>query len=176
MDFFHTRALSLRCMSTPPSFEAAQSLLAQAKARGLMIATAESCTGGLIAANLASVPGASAVLERGFVTYSNEAKSEMLGVPADLIARVGAVSRDVAIAMAEGALTRSCADIAVSVTGIAGPDGGTADKPVGLVHLAASRRDRATLHEEKRFGAIGRHEIQAATVLAAFDLLKRAMD
>lgn len=158
------------------TFENAQALLAETKSRGLKIATAESCTGGLIAASLAAVPGASASLERGFVTYSNEAKTEMLGVPADLIQRLGAVSRDVAIAMAEGAIAQSRADISVAVTGIAGPDGGTAEKPVGLVHMAASRRNGATIHEEKRFGDLGRHEIQLATVLAAFDLLKRVMD
>lgn len=158
------------------TFENAQALLAETKSRGLMIATAESCTGGLIAASLAAVPGASASLERGFVTYSNEAKTEMLGVPADLIQRLGAVSRDVAIAMAEGAIAKSRADISVAVTGVAGPDGGTAEKPVGLVHMAAARRGGATIHEEQRFGDLGRHEIQLATVLAAFDLLKRVMD
>ncbi len=158
------------------NYENAQALLADTKSRGLLIATAESCTGGLIAASLAAIPGASASLERGFVTYSNEAKTEMLGVPADLIQRLGAVSRDVAIAMAEGAIAKSRADISVAVTGIAGPDGGSAEKPVGLVHLAASRRNGATIHEEKRFGDLGRHEIQLATVLAAFDLLKRVMD
>jgi nicotinamide-nucleotide amidase len=158
------------------NYENAQALLADTKSRGLLIATAESCTGGLIAASLAAIPGASASLERGFVTYSNEAKTEMLGVPAELVQRLGAVSRDVAIAMAEGAIAKSRADISVAVTGIAGPDGGSAEKPVGLVHLAASRRNGATIHEEKRFGDLGRHEIQLATVLAAFDLLKRVMD
>ncbi|WP_135210143.1 CinA family protein [Vitreimonas flagellata] len=158
------------------TYKNAQKLLAETKSRGLMIATAESCTGGLIAASLAAVPGASASLERGFVTYSNEAKTEMLGVPADLIQRLGAVSRDVAIAMAEGAIAKSRADISVAVTGIAGPDGGTPEKPVGLVHLAAAGRNGATIHEEQRFGDLGRHEIQLATVLAAFDLLKRVMD
>lgn len=163
-------------MTAYTSYESASALLAETKARGLMIATAESCTGGLIAASLAAIPGASASLERGFVTYSNEAKTEMLGVPAELIQRVGAVSRDVSIAMAEGAIAKSRADISVAVTGIAGPDGGTPEKPVGLVHMAASRRGGATIHEEKRFGDLGRHEIQLATVLAAFDLMKRVMD
>lgn len=163
-------------MTAYPSYESATALLAETKSRGLAVATAESCTGGLIAASLAAIPGASASLERGFVTYSNEAKTEMLGVPADLIQRLGAVSREVSIAMAEGAIANSRADISVAVTGIAGPDGGTAEKPVGLVHMAASRRGGATIHEEKRFGDLGRHEIQLATVLAAFDLLKRAMD
>lgn len=154
----------------------ASELLSQTKSRGYSIATAESCTGGLIAASLAAVPGASASLERGFVTYSNEAKTEMLGVPADLIRNHGAVSRQVALAMVAGALEHSRADIAVAVTGIAGPDGGTAEKPVGLVHIAAARRGGPTLHEEKRFGDVGRHEVQAETVAAAFDLMKRVLD
>ena len=155
------------------SHERASNLLDAAKAEGLKIATAESCTGGLIAASLAAVPGASAALERGFVTYSNEAKMEMLGVPEDVLKRHGAVSKPVALAMADGALAHSRADIAVAVTGIAGPDGGTPEKPVGLVHIAAARRGGAVLHEEKRFGDIGRHEIQAETVAAALDLMKR---
>lgn len=154
----------------------ASQLLQLTKARGYTIATAESCTGGLIAASLAAVPGASASLERGFVTYSNEAKTEMLGVPAALIAEHGAVSREVALAMVAGALAHSPADIAVAVTGIAGPDGGTVQKPVGLVHIAAARRDGRTLHEEKRFGDIGRHGVQAETVAAAFDLVQRVID
>jgi nicotinamide-nucleotide amidase len=156
--------------------ERAGRLLGETKSRGYTIATAESCTGGLIAASLAAVPGASASLERGFVTYSNEAKTEMLGVPAELIRQHGAVSKEVALAMVSGALAHSPADIAVAVTGIAGPDGGTAEKPVGLVQIAAARRGGATLHEEKRFGDIGRHEIQAETVVAAFDLMTRVLD
>lgn len=163
-------------MSVHLNYESAEALLKDTKARGYTIATAESCTGGLIAAALAAVPDASVSLERGFVTYSNEAKTEMLGVPAELIRMHGAVSREVALAMVAGALAHSPADIAVAVTGIAGPDGGTAEKPVGLVHIAAARRGGATLHEEKRFGAIGRHEIQAETVAAAFDLMKRVLD
>lgn len=154
----------------------ASELLGQTKSRGYSIATAESCTGGLIAASLAAVPGASASLERGFVTYSNEAKTEMLGVPAELIREHGAVSRQVALAMVAGALQHSRADIAVAVTGIAGPDGGTAEKPVGLVHIAAARRGGHTLHQEKRFGDIGRHEVQAETVAAAFDMMQRVLD
>jgi nicotinamide-nucleotide amidase len=156
--------------------ERAGRLLGETKSRGYTIATAESCTGGLIAASLAAVPGASASLERGFVTYSNEAKTEMLGVPADLIRQHGAVSKEVALAMVSGALAHSPADIAVAVTGIAGPDGGTTEKPVGLVHIAAARRGGATLHEEKRFGDIGRHDIQAETVVAALDLMTRVLD
>ncbi len=166
-----------RCaMVSHPGYDEARSLLDGAKARGLMIVTAESCTGGLIAASLAAVPGASAALERGFVTYSNEAKTELLGVPADLIAARGAVSRDVALAMAEGALKRSPAHIAVAVTGIAGPGGGSAEKPVGLVHIAVARREGPRLHEEKRFGDLGRHEIQLQTVLAAFGLMTQVLD
>lgn len=163
-------------MVSHPGYDEARSLLDGAKARGLLIVTAESCTGGLIAASLAAVPGASAVLERGFVTYSNEAKTELLGVPADLIAVRGAVSREVALAMAEGALKHSPAHIAVAVTGIAGPGGGSAEKPVGLVHIAVARREGPRLHEEKRFGDLGRHEIQLQTVLAAFALMSQVLD
>ncbi len=162
-------------MVSHPSFEAARALLDHTKAQGLTIVTAESCTGGLIAATLASVPGASASLERGFVTYSNEAKSEMLGVPADLIARRGAVSQEVALAMVDGALKHSPGDIAVAVTGIAGPTGGSESKPVGLVHIAAARRGGARLHEEKRFGDIGRHEVQSETVAVALALMQRLL-
>ncbi|MEZ5971266.1 MAG: CinA family protein [Hyphomonadaceae bacterium] len=163
-------------MSNGPNYQNAERLLEETKSRGYTIATAESCTGGLIAATLAAVPGASASLERGFVTYSNQAKTDLLGVPADLIRENGAVSREVALAMVAGALERSPAHVAVAVTGIAGPDGGTAEKPVGLVHIAAARRGGATLHEEKRFGAIGRHDVQAQTVGAAFNLIWRVLD
>ena len=114
-------------------------VLSACRKRGELIATAKSCTGGLVAGTLTTIPGASDVFERGFVTYSNASKSEMLGVPVWLIERHGAVSEDVARAMAGGALTHSHANLAVAVTGIAGPDGGTAEKPVGLVHFAAGR-------------------------------------
>lgn len=166
----------LWAMAALPHYESAARLLAEAQARGYTLVTAESCTGGLIAATLAAVPGASASLERGFVTYSNEAKAEMLGVPAELIAEHGAVSREVALAMVAGALAHSPADIAVAVTGIAGPGGGTATKPVGLVHIASARRGGEPRHEEKRFGDISRHEVQAATVAAAFELMRRTFD
>jgi nicotinamide-nucleotide amidase len=148
----------------------------RAKALSYRLATAESCTGGLIAASVAAVPGASLVLERGFITYSNDAKIEMLGVPAELIERRGAVSMEVALAMVEGALKHSRADIAVAVTGIAGPDGGTADKPIGLVHIAAARRNGPRLHEEHRFGDIGRHRVQAESAIAALTLAGRVLD
>lgn len=155
--------------------EAAKTLLGAAESRGLKLAAAESCTGGLIAATLARIPGASAVLERGFVTYSNEAKAEMLGVPPDLIARRGAVSMEVALAMAEGALAHAHVDLAIAVTGVAGPGGGSAEKPVGLVHIAAARKKGPRLHEEMRFGEIGREEVQRKTVAAAFALLTRVL-
>lgn len=175
MDFFRARALS-EAMVSNPNYDRAAGFVDKSREKGLKIATAESCTGGLIAAAITAVPGASAALERGFVTYSNEAKSEMLGVSASLLERHGAVSREVALAMAEGALAHSRADIAVAVTGIAGPDGGSAEKPVGLVHIAAARRDGARLHEEKRYGDIGRHDVQGRTVADAITLLERLID
>lgn len=154
-----------------PLLPAAAALIARAKAAGLMVATAESCTGGLIAGVLTEVAGSSAVVDRGFVTYSNEAKAEMLGVDLALIARVGAVSPEVAIAMVEGAVARSRADLAVAVTGIAGPGGGSAEKPVGLVQLAALRRGRTAVQVERRFGEIGRSAVRIATVAVALELL-----
>lgn len=149
----------------------AAELLAACRARGETLATAESCTGGLVAATLTAIPGSSDVFERGFVTYANAAKSEMLGVPFWLIERHGAVSEDVARAMAGGALTHSHASLAVAVTGIAGPDGGTAEKPVGLVHFAAGRRDEAIRHECVEFGDLGRAEIRRRSVERALSLL-----
>lgn len=145
----------------------AEQVLDALKAASLMVATAESCTGGLISGTLTEIAGSSAAVDRGYVTYSNEAKTEMLGVPAELIKRVGAVSKDVAIAMAEGALARSNADIAVSVTGIAGPGGGSADKPVGTVHIALARKDRPTEHMHCWFADQGRRSIRLATVQTA---------
>jgi len=142
----------------------ASDVLEALKAAGKAIATAESCTGGLIAGTLTEIAGSSVVVDRGFVTYSNEAKTELLGVPADLILKVGAVSKDVAVAMAEGALARSRADIAVSVTGIAGPGGGSADKPVGTVHIAIAAKGQPTEHLHCRFADIGRRSIRLATV------------
>ena len=149
----------------------AQALLKLCRGKKLTIAAAESCTGGLVAATLTEIAGSSDVFERGFVTYSNAAKSEMLGVPFWLIERHGAVSEDVARAMAGGALTHSHATLAVSVTGIAGPDGGSAEKPVGLVHFAAGRRDEAIRHEQVVFGDLGRAEIRRRSVERALALL-----
>ncbi|MDQ4135951.1 MAG: CinA family protein [Pseudomonadota bacterium] len=143
--------------------------------RGLKIATAESCTGGLVAALLTEIPGSSAVVERGYVTYSNEAKSEMIGVPAGLIAAHGAVSEPVARAMADGALSRSKADVAVAITGIAGPGGATATKPVGLVHFGVARKDAPTRHLERRYGDLGREQVRRPAVEDALALLESAI-
>lgn len=154
----------------------ATGLFEQTRKRGLKLVTAESCTGGLISAAFTAVAGASLVLERGFVTYSNEAKVEMLGVPAELIERRGAVSQEVALAMIDGALKNSRADVAIAVTGIAGPGGGSAQKPVGLVHIAVGRRAGPRLHEEHRFGDIGRHRVQAESAIAALALAHRVLD
>jgi len=151
----------------------AEALLAAARAKSLKIATAESCTGGLIAGLLTEIPGSSDVLDRGFVTYSNDAKEAMLGIPPALLRQHGAVSEAVARAMAEGAIRNSAAQVSVAVTGIAGPGGGTEDKPVGLVHIAAARAGEATLHRECRFGDIGRGAIRLASVAAALELLSQ---
>lgn len=160
----------------PEGLEArATRLVADATARGQRIATAESCTGGLIAGLLTEIAGSSAVLERGFVTYSNHAKAEMLGVPKDTLLQFGAVSEPVARAMAEGALMRSRAHITVAVTGIAGPGGGSADKPVGLVHFALAQSDGTTMHLERRFGDLGRGAVRLATVDQALTLLEQAI-
>lgn len=148
-------------------------VLARAEAAGERIVTAESCTGGLIAALLTDIPGASAVFERGLVTYSNAAKTELLGVAPALLAAHGAVSEAVARAMAEGALAHGPVDAAMAVTGVAGPGGGTALKPVGLVHVAATRRGRATLHRRLALGPLSRDAIRWASVAAALRLLLR---
>jgi len=153
----------------------ATDLIARYRAAGLMAATAESCTGGLIAGLLTEIPGSSNVLERGFVVYSNAAKEELLGVPAETLASYGAVSSETAVAMAEGALRASRAEVAVSVTGIAGPDGGTAAKPVGLVHFACARRGKPTVAREERFGDIGREAVRLASVRIGLDLLEAAL-
>jgi nicotinamide-nucleotide amidase len=142
------------------------------RARGLKIATAESCTGGLVAGALTEIAGSSDVVDRGFVTYSNEAKQQMLGVPAATIDKHGAVSRATAEAMARGALGNANADIVVSITGIAGPGGGSKDKPVGLVHFAAAARSGALTHKEMRYGDIGRSEVRRLSVLQALAMLK----
>lgn len=152
-------------------YEAAKCVLADLQRHALLIVTAESCTGGLLAGLLTEVPGASGMVERGLVTYSNASKTELLGVPADLIARYGAVSSEVARAMAEGALAHTPAHIAVSVTGIAGPDGGSAEKPVGLVYLAVAAKGEETRIKECRFGDIGRSAIRLESVREALALV-----
>ena len=149
-----------------------KNLLEAYRRRGWRLATAESCTGGLIAAGLSEIPGASDVLDCGFVTYSNAAKHDLLDVPNDLIASVGAVSAEVAEAMAMGALARSNADIAVSTTGIAGPGGGTPEKPVGLVYLGTARRGGGPARHERHLFAGDRTAIRLATVDAAIALLR----
>jgi nicotinamide-nucleotide amidase len=160
-------------MSFPPELlQQATEILATARAKGLKIATAESCTGGLIAGLLTEIAGSSDVFERGFVTYSNRAKEEMLDVPAALLRQHGAVSEPVARAMAEGAIRKSTAQLSVAVTGIAGPGGGSEDKPVGLVHVAAARAGTATATRLCRFGDIGRDQVRLKTVAAALVLLE----
>jgi len=151
----------------------AAQVLEKCRARGVTLTTAESCTGGLIAATLTNIPGSSDVFDRGFVTYSNQAKSDMLGVDPDLIAQQGAVSELVARHMAHGALTHSGCDIAVAVTGVAGPGGGSEDKPVGCVHIVVAESQGTTQHEICAFGKLSRPEIRKNTVLRAFLILDR---
>jgi len=151
---------------------AATGVLDLCRARGLKVATAESCTGGLVAGALTEIAGSSDVVDRGFVTYSNEAKQQMLGVPADTLRMHGAVSQETAEAMARGALGKGSADVVIAITGIAGPGGGSADKPVGLVHFAAASRSGALTHAEMRYGDIGRSEVRRKSVLQALAMLK----
>ncbi|WP_137128888.1 CinA family protein [Rhizobium sp. FY34] len=146
-------------------------LIAACRSRGMMLATAESCTGGLIAAALTDISGSSAVVDRGFVTYSNEAKQQMIGVEASVLAKHGAVSRETALQMARGALIRSRANLAIAVTGIAGPGGGSVEKPVGLVHLAAISKDGRLMHRQMSYGELGRDGVRMATVETALDML-----
>jgi len=152
--------------------EAAAALLELCKAKKLMVATAESCTGGLVAGALTEISGSSAVVERGFVTYTDQAKHDMLGVPVATLDRHGAVSRETAEAMATGALAYAPADLAVAITGIAGPTGGTPQKPVGLVHFAAASRGGKLIHRERRYGDIGRSEVRRQSVLQALTMLR----
>jgi nicotinamide-nucleotide amidase len=149
----------------------ARSLLDLCRSRKLTLATAESCTGGLVAAALTEVPGSSEVIDRGFVTYSNEAKRAMLGVKASVLANFGAVSKETAIEMAVGALEKADVNLSVAITGIAGPGGATPGKPVGLVHFAAAARDGRIIHREHRFGAIGRGAVRQRSVVEALKML-----
>jgi len=154
----------------------AEAVLDRARARGVTIATAESCTGGLVAGALTAIAGSSDVVEGGLVTYSNAAKTELLGVDAALIAEVGAVSEPVAAAMASGAVRRLGAGLAVAITGIAGPSGGSPSKPVGLVHFASANSKGEVSGREMRFGDIGRQEVRIASVKVALEMLLEQLD
>ena len=159
-------------MTADTIWDSATRVLDACRIHGLKVATAESCTGGLIAGALTEIPGSSDVLDRGFVTYSDAAKEDMLGVPASILERHGAVSRETADAMAAGALATSNADLAIATTGIAGPGGGSAEKPVGLVHFSAAARDGRRLHRERRYGDIGRSSVRAHAVVEALAILE----
>ena len=162
-------------MSFPAhSLDLARQVLARCEAGGLKLATAESCTGGLIIGCLTEIPGSSSVVNRGFVTYDNLAKEQMLGVPASTLAQVGAVSEETARAMAEGARARADADLAIAVTGIAGPGGATPTKPVGLVHMALAMKGQPTRHRREVFAG-DRQAIRQASVDAALDLALEAL-
>jgi nicotinamide-nucleotide amidase len=159
----------------PADIEAqAAAVVSAYRARDWMIATAESCTGGLIAGALTEIAGSSAVVDRGFVTYTNQAKMDLIGVSGKVLEVYGAVSRETALQMAHGALMRSDAFVAVAVTGIAGPGGGSAEKPVGLVHLALKTRLGLIDHREMRYGDIGRSEVRLATIRTALEMLSAA--
>lgn len=155
----------------PELIERARALLDLCRAKKLRIAAAESCTGGLVAATFTEIAGSSDVFERGFVTYSDEAKQTMLGVPAATLTSHGAVSRETAEAMAKGALAHAPVELAVSITGIAGPGGAVAGKPVGLVHFAAAARSGALIRRERRYGDIGRAQVRRASVIEALAML-----
>ncbi|MCX8997763.1 CinA family protein [Rhizobiaceae bacterium BDR2-2] len=156
----------------PAEIEAlAARIVTEFSARDVTVATAESCTGGLIAGALTEIAGSSSVVDRGFVTYSNEAKQQMIGVKAETLARVGAVSKETALEMAKGALRAAGTRLAVAVTGIAGPGGGSPEKPVGLVHIAAASTAGTVLHREMRYGNLDREGIRLATVKTALELL-----
>ena len=163
-------------MADPDLLHRARTLLDLCRRKRLKIAAAESCTGGLLAAFLTEIPGSSDVFERGFVTYSNAAKRAMLGVPAATLDRYGAVSRETAEAMAKGALAHAPVDLAVSITGIAGPGGAVEGKPVGLVHLAVGARSGRIVHHENRFGAIGRDRVRRASVAEAITMLREVAE
>ena len=149
----------------------AASIVRDFTAAGRMLSTAESCTGGLIAGALTEISGSSAVVDRGFVTYTNAAKMQMLGVQEETLVRFGAVSEETARQMVHGALFRSRADLAIAVTGIAGPGGGSPEKPVGLVHLAAKSRSGKLVHRKMLYGDIGRTEVRLATIRTALQML-----
>jgi nicotinamide-nucleotide amidase len=153
----------------------ARLLIDEVRERHLRVTTAESCTGGLVAAAICSIPGASDVFERGFITYTNRAKEEMLGIPGDLIADFGAVSEPVARMMAEGALNNSRAHIAVAITGVAGPGGGSPMKPVGTVHIATARSTAGIRHRHEVFDGETRLDVQMAAVAVALQMMRDAI-
>ena len=158
-----------------PLHPLAGEILENARAGNLMVAAAESCTGGLVSALLTELAGSSAVFDRGFITYTNEAKMELLGVPQEMLAAHGAVSSEVAGAMAEGALLRSRADIAVSITGVAGPGGGTKEKPVGLVHFAIATRNNGTTTFVRNFSDSGRSSIRVNAAGYALEIISNSI-
>jgi nicotinamide-nucleotide amidase len=151
--------------------DAAVALLERCKEKKLTLATAESCTGGLLAAVLTDIPGSSTMVERGFVTYSNDSKQQMLGVPPTTLERYGAVSKETAEAMAKGALAHAKVELAISITGIAGPTGAMPGKPIGLVHFAAASRSGRLVHHDRHFGDLGRSEVRRRSVLQALVML-----
>jgi len=153
----------------------AKQVLERADAAGVMVATAESCTGGLVAGALTEIAGSSSVVDRGFVTYSNEAKMQMIGVEEAVLLSYGAVSEQTARAMAAGAVACSAASVSVAITGIAGPGGGSDSKPVGLVHFAAVKRDGGVMHIERRFGDLGRSGVREAALEQALEMLAEAV-
>jgi nicotinamide-nucleotide amidase len=163
-------------MAEQELIESARALLDLCRSKKLTIAAAESCTGGLLAATLTEIPGSSQVFDRGFVTYSNDAKTAMLGVPVDLLETFGAVSRETAQAMASGALARAGVDLAVAITGIAGPGGAMPGKPVGLVHFAAASRGGRRSHQARQFGDIGRVPVRHESVRQALAMLRELAD
>ena len=165
----------VECVVPGDLIDEAEALLALLRERRLTIATGESCTGGLITAVLTAVAGSSDVVDRGFVTYTNAAKTDMLGVPAALIEQHGAVSREVSVAMSKGILAVCPVDIAVSVTGIAGPGGGSEEKPVGLVYISAGRREGTISTRACEFGDIGRNEVRIASVRTAFEMVREVL-
>jgi nicotinamide-nucleotide amidase len=157
-------------MIDPEMRALAERVLAACRARKWTVATAESCTGGLVTGALTEIAGSSDVVDRGFVTYSNSAKMAMLGVPETTLAAYGAVSQQTAEAMAQGALARAGVELTVAITGVAGPGGGSAEKPVGLVHFAAASSERL-IHREKRYGDVGRSEVRRLSVSEALSML-----
>ena len=163
-------------MFDPDILKCAEAVLAAAKEKNLKLATAESCTGGLIIGVLTEIAGSSSVVDRGFITYSNKSKIEMLGVDQNTLANNGAVSLTTVREMAEGAIQRSMADIAVSVSGVAGPGGGSPEKPVGFVCFGLCARGESAYAEENRFGDIGRRDVRLETVRHALDLIARKIE